>query len=122
MLGLPNTISPFRPDERGIDEALCEVQNLSLVQALGEGHEHALSGVGAVAHPRLKAPMTNPNGGCEGKLPLRVPLGRGVGHFWLAYAPGVCLATCRDCSSSRYPCGSTLIHKFGRPPLVAAVR
>src|SRR5215208_3586402 len=43
------------------------------------------------------------NGGREGKLPLRVPLGRGVGRFWLACTPGVGLVTCRDCSSSRCP-------------------
>src|SRR5215208_2800434 len=53
---------------------------------------------------------------------LRDPPGRGVGRFWLAHAPGVCLATRRDCSSSRYPCGSTRIHKSGGSPPAAAAR
>jgi hypothetical protein len=57
-----------------------------------------------------------------GKLPFRVPLGRGAGRFWLAHAPGVCLATCPDCSSSRYPYGSTPIRKCGRSPPAAAAR
>jgi hypothetical protein len=57
-----------------------------------------------------------------GKLPFRVPLGRGVGRFWPTHAPGVCLATCPDCSSSRYPYGSTPIRKSGRSPPVAAAR
>src|SRR5215210_1192256 len=57
-----------------------------------------------------------------GNLPFRDPLGRGAGRFWPTHAPGVCLATCPDCSSSRYPCGSTPIRKCGRSPPAAAAR
>src|SRR5215203_767626 len=57
-----------------------------------------------------------------GPFSSRTAVGRGVGRFWLAHAPVVCLATRRDCSSSRYPCGSTRIRKSGRSPPVAAAR
>src|SRR5215203_4490531 len=57
-----------------------------------------------------------------GELAFRVPLGGVVDRSWPAHAPCVCPATCSDCSSLRYPFGSTQIRKYGRSPPAAVAQ